>query len=182
VNGKVVLGVLAVIGTLTLSATVAQAGGRGVPAPLTSFFTCHTINGASLGTKVDVYSNEVGAGPPTALSRANVTIGQAILACAQVLLFHAGVTPTEDPDTGKLNDIDPAIPSPTPGENLRAFELKCYTASVSKKTGGAGSLTLEDALFFDAFGTVENPTPAETLPVERDPKLICAPASPPPSP
>ena len=162
---RVVLGVLAAIGTLALSTTVAQAGGRGNPSALTSFFTCQTINGAFLGTKVDVYSNEVATGPQTP-SRTNVTIGQAVLACAQVFLFHAGVSPIIDPVTGDpTNNISPAISNPTP------HELKCYTAAVSKKSGDSGSITIEDALFNNVFGL------DETVTVVRDPKLICAPAS-----
>jgi hypothetical protein len=98
-------------------------------------------------------------------SRTNVTIGQAILACAQVFLFHAGVTPQVDATGNPTNNIDPAISNSTP------FELKCYTASVAKKSGQAGSLTIEDALFNNVFGL------EETVSVTRDPKLICAPAS-----
>jgi hypothetical protein len=164
VKSRVVLGVLALIGTLALSATVAHAGGRGNPVALTSFFTCHTINGASLGTKVDIYSNEVGPGVGTP-SRTNVTIGQAILACAQVFLFHAGVTPILDTSGNPTNNINPEISNSTP------LELKCYTASVSKKSGEAGSVTIEDALFSNVFGL------PEAVSVLRDPKLICAPAS-----
>ena len=165
---RVVLGVLAAIGILALSTTVAQAGGRGNPSALTSFFSCQTINGATLGTKVDVYSNEVATGPQTP-SRTNVTIGQAVLACAQVFLFHAGVVPVPDPSdpTGAtpLNNISPEISDPTP------FELKCYNTSVAKKLGGAGTLSIEDALYSSLFGL------PETVTVSRDPKLICAPAS-----
>jgi hypothetical protein len=166
VKRRVVLGALAVMGTLALSATVAQAGGRGNPSALTSFFSCQTINGASVGTTVDVYSNEVAGGPQTP-SRTNVTIGQAILACAQVYLFHAGVTPVPDPNdpTIPLNNIPTQISDPTP------FELKCYATSVAKKSGEAGSLSIEDALFNLRFGRPEAVT------VTRDPKMICAPAS-----
>jgi hypothetical protein len=164
VKGRVVLGMLAMIGMLALSAMVAHAGGRGNPVALTSFFACHTINGASVGTKVDVYSNEVGPGLGVP-SRKNVTIGQAILACAQVFLFHAGVTPELDDNGSPTNNISPDISSSTP------TEMKCYTASVSKKSGQAGSLTIEDGLFLERFGLTE------TVPVGRDPKLICAPAS-----
>ena len=164
-KGKVVLGMLAMTGILALSATVAHAGGRGNPSALTSFFTCHTINGASLGTKVDIYSNEVGVGVDVP-SRRNVTIGQAILACAQVFLFHKDVIPQVDQNGNPTNNIDSAVPGVTV-----MHELKCYNASVSKKSGEAGSLTIEDALFNNLFGL------PETVSVVRDPKLICAPAS-----
>ena len=164
-KSRVVLGGLAMIGMLALSVTVAQAGGRGNPSALTSFFSCQTVNGASLGTKVDVYSNEVAPGVSQTPSRAGVTIGQAILACAQVFLFHAGVTPEVDQNGDPTNNISPQISDPTP------FELKCYNASVAKKSGSAGTLTIEDALFSERFGL------PETLTATRDPKLICAPAS-----
>jgi hypothetical protein len=164
VKSRVILGVLALTGMLALSASVAHAGGGGNPSALTSFFVCQTINGASLGTKVDVYSNEVGAGPQTP-SRTNVTIGQAVLACAQAFLFHAGVTPILDTNDNPTNNINPQISNATP------FELKCYTASVAKKSGEAGSLTIEDALFNNVFGL------PETVVATRDPKLICAPAA-----
>jgi hypothetical protein len=171
VKNRLLSGVLAVTGILALSATAAHAGGVGNPVALTSFFSCHQINGVSLGTKVDVYSNEVGSGASTP-SRANVSIGQSILACAQAFLFKAGVVPNgsgtpEDPFT---NNISPQI-STFP----LTFELKCYTASVSKKTGDEGLFNAEDALFSDAFGLPTGST--ETVPALRDPKLICAPAS-----
>jgi hypothetical protein len=147
VNGKVVLGVLAVIGMLALSASVAQAGGGGVPVALKSFFVCHAINGANLGTPVDVQSDEAGLGGGV---RALVTVGQAIFACAQAALFQPG-TPDE---------ISPSVPGrPSPQE------LKCYTASTSKKSGQAGLFNIEDAL----SGT-------ETVEVARDVKYICGPA------
>ena len=59
-KGKVVLGVLAVTGILALSSTVAQAGG-GIPVPLTSFFVCHGLIGASDQNQVvDAYSDNLG--------------------------------------------------------------------------------------------------------------------------
>ncbi len=53
---KVVLGGLAVIGILALSATAAQAGAGGVPSTLTGFFVCHEIKGDDPGRSFDVES------------------------------------------------------------------------------------------------------------------------------
>ena len=165
-KGKFVLGILAVTGILALSSTAAQAGSGG-PSALTSFFVCHQINGANLRKNVDVVSDDVGAGG----TRTNVTIGQAIMACAQAFLFNPGVTP-DDPIT-PTNNIKPT--GNTPGLPLptAATELMCYTASVSKKTGNAGLFDAVDALFFGEFGLPKQ----EDIPGSRDPQLICAPAS-----
>src|SRR5262245_5194385 len=96
---------------------MAQAANGGSPSTLTSFFVCHPINGSRLGVSVGVYSDEAGAA--TTPTRKNVTIGQAILACAQALLWPAG---TQDPVLG--TDISPSVPG-----NAFPFELKCYSAS-----------------------------------------------------
>jgi hypothetical protein len=166
-KGKFVSGILAVTGLLALSSTVAQAGGGGSPSALTSFFVCHTINGANLGQNVDVYSDEAGAGIGAgAATRKNVTIGQAILACAQAFLFRAGVAPILDQNNNPTNNINPG------GLECNTFELKCYTASVSKKTGDAGLFDAKDGLFREFLVSQDE----LDIPGSRDPKLICAPA------
>jgi len=169
VKGKVVLGVLAVTGILALSSTVAKAGG-GVPTALTSFFVCHGINGADVGKNVDVYSDEVGVNPNPGASRTNVTIGQAILACAQAFLFHAGADPVF-PLAADANNISPRISNPTP------FELKCYAASASKKSGEVGLFNVEDALFGLTLSPPATSGTETGIPGSRDVRLICGPAS-----
>jgi len=160
------LGVLAVTGILALSSTVAQAGSGGVPSALTSFFVCHPINGSSLGVSVDFYSDEAGA--PTTPTRTNVTIGQAILACAQALLWPAG---TQNPPLG--TDIPPFVPG-----NPSPFELKCYSASGGdpvqtqpgpKKAGQATTVNIRDGLYpgHDELGVAAFPST----------QLICGPAA-----
>jgi hypothetical protein len=165
-KGKFVSGILAVTGLLALSSTVAQAGGGGIPSALTSFFVCHPINGANLGVPVDVYSDETGS--PTTPTRKNVTIGQAVLACAQALLWPAG---TQNPVAG--TDISPDVPG-----NPSLFEMKCYSTSGGdavqtqpgpQKTGQSTTVDIQDGLFpghhelgASAFPSVQ---------------LICAPAS-----
>jgi hypothetical protein len=166
VKGKVVLGVLAVSGILALSATVAQAG-PGSPAALTSFFVCHAINGASLGIEVDAYSDEAGSG----ITRTFLTIGQAILACAQANLFPAGVNPIPLP-ASDANEINPTF-----GVN-KLESLKCYNVSVSKKSGDTGFFDIEDRLFGLTQSVPPPPSGTEQdVPSSRDAKLICGPAN-----
>ena len=50
---RIVVGVLAVLSTLALSITGAEAGAGGFPSPLTSFFACKAINGCP-GRTVDI--------------------------------------------------------------------------------------------------------------------------------
>ena len=106
---QVVLGALAVIAILALSATGAQAGGGGVPSPLTSFFVCTAISGNAAGPVVDVQSPVFGP------DRQGVKIGNATLACAFAQVFQGGT------------EIDP---NPSGNE-----QLKCYSVSVPKSTG-----------------------------------------------
>src|SRR5262245_31795433 len=148
---------------------MAQASNGGSPSALTSFFVCHPINGSSLGVSVDVYNDEA-SGAPTTPARKNVTIGQAILACAQALLWPAG---TQDPAPG--TDISPSVPG-----NPFPLELKCYSASggdpvptqppTPKKAAKAATLmNIRDGLFpgHDELGVAAFPST----------QLICGPAS-----
>jgi hypothetical protein len=106
-KSRVVLAVLAVMGTLALTATAAQAGAGGSPSPLTSFFVCHGIShGDASGAVVDVDSSFFANNPQ------NVRIGKGILACAFAKLLNA-VTGTE---------IEPNPPG-------THEQLKCYTFS-----------------------------------------------------
>ena len=109
---NVVWGVLAGIGLVALSTTVAQAGAGGSPSPLTSFFVCRGIsNGDASGAVVDIDSSSFfGAGLK------GVKIGSGVLACAFAKLLDA-VTGTE---------IEPN-PSGT------AEQLKCYAFSASRQ-------------------------------------------------
>ena len=146
-KSRVVLGMLAMIGMLALSATVAHAGGRGIPVALTSFFVCHaTPSGEVLQQKVGVESDKIQGG---GAARTLITIGQAVMACAQAALFTPG-TNTEIP------------PNPPTG----AFELRCYSVSAQKKTAVAEVFDVEDALSGDETG----------VPVARDIRFVCGPA------
>src|SRR5258707_10816621 len=118
-KSKFVLRVLAATGILALSATMAQAGDGGKPTPLTSFFECHSINGASADKVVDIQSQVIGP------DKVGVKIGNGTLACAWAKLFTAG---------GLTNPSQEIAPNPGGGLD----QLKCYTVSVSRKTSGPG--------------------------------------------
>ena len=149
-KSRVVLSVLAVIGILALSATVAQAGPGGSPSPLTSFFVCHGIsNGDASGMVVDVQESFFGANP------LRVKIGSGILACAFAKLFYTGTT----------TEIDPNPVAPLPGEKE---QLKCYAFSASRQPS-SGPPTLYDVT--DTLGGVDTDVQANRL------QYICGPAT-----
>jgi hypothetical protein len=126
-KSRVVLGVLALIGSLTLSATAAQAGHGGQPFPILSFFVCQGMNGQASGANVDVEISRLGLNPQ------NITLGNGALACVVAKLFQAG-TSTE------------IIPNPT---EANSDGLKCYTVSSRKGILGPISNTynITDDLF-----------------------------------
>lgn len=120
--------VLAAIGILALSATMAQAGDGGKPNPLTSFFVCHSINGASADKTVDLQSPVFGP------DKVGVKIGNGTLACAWAKLFTPG---------GLTNPNQEIAPNPSGTLD----QLKCYSVSVSRKTSGPGVFNVTDVLF-----------------------------------
>lgn len=150
-KSKAVLGVLAVIGTFTLSATAAQAGSGGVPFPIQSFFVCHTINGdAPPGTVVNVVSSLFGTNPQ------NAKIGNPSIACVIAKLFPAA-------------GGDEIAPQPLGSTNQEG--LKCYTYQTQRKTstppGVADTYIVTDRL----FGTDPDVQASHAL------QYICAPAN-----
>jgi hypothetical protein len=155
VKGKAVLSVLAAMGILALSATVAQAGSGGTPSLLTSFFVCHTIHGDDPGQELDVESPVLGPVDPMLgplLQR--IKIGKGALACAFARLFSPGssvpIEPVEPPGTG-------------------VEQMKCYPISNAQnaKVKPPAQYTLIDAL----VGTEVASVPASQL------QFLCAPAS-----
>lgn len=146
-KGRVVLGALALIGGLALTATAAQAGQGGSPFPLTSFFVCQGINGHASELNVDVESSPLGVNPQ------NVKLGNGLLACVVAKLFQAGTS----------NEISP----PPPGQNSDG--LKCYAVSGPKPPTAPISNTYDitDLLF---PGGVENGVPATKF------LYVCSPA------
>lgn len=150
-KSKFVLTVLAAIGIFALSASVAQAGDGGKPNPLTSFFVCHSINGASADKTVDLQSPVFGP------DKLGVKIGNGTLACAWAKLFTAGaLTPTNPP-----TPPDPSQEiAPNPTGTLD--QLKCYSVSVSRKTSGSVTYNVTDVL----FGA--NPELVSSTPIGKD--------------
>jgi hypothetical protein len=129
VKWKVVLSGLAIVGSLALSATMAQAGAGGSPTTLLGFFVCHDTGGGTPAGSFDLESPVLGPvdseGSPL-LQR--IKLGKAALACAFARLFPAPTrqNPTPDP-------IEPGV----------ASEMTCYPI-VNPKPSSAS--------LFDVFG------------------------------
>jgi hypothetical protein len=154
-KGKVVLGMLAVMGALALSPPVAQAGHGGFPSPLTSFFVCTPINGDRPNQSVEIESQIFGpfdqSGQPVRLR--NVQLGNGVLACAWAKLFPKGANKPE---------IDP--------NPLQTHQhLKCYTASVTPPAPAPTTYTVRDQLFKN--GGVETNVQTNGI------TYVCAPAT-----
>ena len=95
---KVVLGVLALIVILVLSATAAQASGGGKPYPLTSFFVCHAINGEAPGQGRRCRNPRFRLADPAEASRS----AAGSLACAFAKLFPPGIGNADHPVPERL--------------------------------------------------------------------------------
>ena len=166
-NSKFVLRVLAAMGILALSSTVAQAGDGGKPSPLTAFFVCHSISGASAGKTVEVEPQVFG----NVGQRQSLKIGNGTLACVWAKLFS--------PENGK--QVDPN-PQPT-----LLDQMKCYTVSGARKTSGFAAYEATDSLIAQVLPyltTTPNgpipgtdPTGVETGINPSEIRLICGPAS-----
>jgi hypothetical protein len=126
VKSRIVFGVLAVLGALSLSTTAAEAGAGGSPSALTSFFVCQAINGDAPAQTVDIQV------PLLNLNLGRIKLGNATLACAFAKLFLPGTT----------TEISPNPPA-TFGS------LKCFAISVPRK-GSQGAPTLYT--FEETFG------------------------------
>lgn len=177
-KSKFVLRVLAVMGILALSASVAQAGDGGKPTPLAGFFICYSINGDRTGHVVDVKSPVFGA------DQQSVRIGKGALACAWARLFTRGNLPTDTTPSPFPNEVDP---SPT---DLTRDQLKCYDVTVARKKSGhdrhdgQAVFAVNDSLYAGTLPLMENGNPGggpgSTEPAVMiklsDVKYICGPA------
>ena len=126
---KVVLGGLAIIGSLALSATVAQAGAGGSPTTLLGFFVCHETAGVAPTGSFDLESPVLGpvdSGGSPLLQR--VKLGKAALACAFARLFPVPTQQNPTPDA-----IEPGI----------AEQMTCYPVLNPKAS---------PTLLWDVFG------------------------------
>ena len=154
-KGKAMLSVLAAMGILALSATVAQAGSGGSPTLLTGFLVCHGIQGGDPGRDFDVESPVLGPVDPTsgASILQRIKIAKGALACAFARLFPAGSTVPIEPVE--------------PGTGVE--QMKCYPISNPQKAKVTPptQYNLTDAL----VGTEVESVPASQL------QFLCAPAS-----
>jgi hypothetical protein len=146
VKSKVVISVLAVVGIVALSVTAAQAAGNAPPILIPSFFVCQGISGEDPGKTVTVQGSNLLNNPQ------NARLGNGVLACAVARLFDA-ITGAE-------------IPPPQVISN----GLKCYNASVSRKSTGLKPPTRWDV--FDSLfpNGLETDVPTASF------QYVCSPA------
>jgi hypothetical protein len=150
VKCKVVLGGLAVIGILVLSATGAHASGGGFPSSLVGFLVCHGIEGDDPGRNFDVESHTFGLDASGNPIRQRVTMGKGSLACGFAKLFRPG-GPNADP-------IEPGA----------AEQRTCYP--INPKTVSSDpppDYQVNDPLFTDPLNIAVPPTAL---------KYLCAPS------
>src|SRR5262245_57747544 len=146
---------LAVIGTLALSATAAQAFGSG-PFPLTSFFVCQNISGDDPGKVVTVTESILQTDPQ------KVRIGNATLACV--------VAKLKDALTGA--SIDPTNPVAANSDGL-----KCYSVIVPKGQSNASAPAFRWHVFDALSVTPTNPSGEDPDVAATSFQYICAPAT-----
>lgn len=178
-KSRFVLRVLAAIGILALSATVAQAGDGGKPSALTGFFVCHSINGGSPGHVVDLESPNFGP------NRLSVKIGNGTLACFFAKLYSQGEL--ADGVGNLANEVDPNAPtdSTAPPGSAQFGQLKCYTVSVPRKSSDSGKATYDvtDSLWAGVLPLWEDgAAPSKTSGTElavpaSEIRFICGPAT-----
>jgi hypothetical protein len=154
---RVLVGMLAGIALVALSATGAQAGNGGSPSPLTSFFVCNPISGEDAARRVDVDASTWG------FNAKNVRLGNSVLMCAFAKLFPPQSQHIPCPGAN-CNEIEP-----NPGLDLAKQNLKCYSVAVPPRNlpTPPASFTVTDEL----VGTTNEDVTGSAL------QYICAPAS-----
>jgi hypothetical protein len=174
VKHKAVLGTLALIATLGLSATAAHAGSGGLPSALTSFFACYSISGKDSGQTVDLQN--AAESPIGVPDRSNVRIGGASLACTIIRMLV--------PANRQAQFL--AEPNPTQREDFNA--IKCYTVTGPGGTlfpGPSGRFSFTDTIWgtlgtLPEIGEIPSPLPGsldtETNLAVSQLKYICGPA------
>jgi hypothetical protein len=147
---------LAIVGSLALSATVAQAGAGGSPTFLSGFFVCHEAAGnAPAVQNFDVLSQDFGpldAQGTSILQR--IKLGKAALACAFAKLFPVPTQATPNPDP-----IEPGTGSET--------QMTCYPITLPQTNKVKTPYDAGDVLVPEATVTV----PPTQL------RFLCAPAT-----
>ena len=157
---KVVLSGLAIIASLALSATVAQAGAGGSPTTLLGFFVCHDTAGVAPTGSFDLESPVLGpvdSGGSPLLQR--VKLGKAALACAFARLFPV---PTQHTPDGDPIPIEPGI----------AEQMTCYPVINPK----ASPTVLWD-VFGDALVGSPETDPVPSAVSSTRVKYLCSPGA-----
>jgi len=156
VTYKAVLGVLALIGTLGLSSTAAQAGNGGLPSVLTSFFACYSIiNTKDSEQTVDLQSSLQNESPIGVPDRKNVRIGSASLACTIIRMLV--------PSNAKTQFL--AEPNPNHPNDEGFNGMKCYSVTGPGGTlfqGPSGTFNFEDTIWGSLGTLVTLPTTPPT--------------------
>jgi hypothetical protein len=158
---KAIPGLLALIVTLVLSATAAQAGNGGLPSALTSFFACYSItNTKDSGQTVDIESADQVGSPIGVPDRKNVRIGSGSLACTLIRML---VPPSAtNPMTQFL-----AEPNPNHPDDEGFNGIKCYSVTGPGGTlfsGPSGTFNFEDTIWGNLGTLVELPPPPDSPP------------------
>jgi len=160
VKCKAVLGALALIGTLVLSAASAQAGSGGLPSPATSFFACYSLtNTKDSEQTVDLQNDAQVESPVGVPNRQNVRIGSGSLACTLIRMFLPGtqLLAEPNPNFGLEGDQNP------PNFN----GIKCYSATGPRGTlfpGPSGTFSFRDTIWGSLGTLIEVPPPSGSPP------------------
>ena len=136
-RSRIVLRVLAVIGTFALSATAAQAGrGSGIPAPLNTFFECQAIRGENVNATVSTCAKgDNTCTTNDGLIHSNLSIGNGVLLCHQV---------DAKDSNGFIN----------PGTS---FDIKCYSANMPGQKGSTVNQELVDVFTDETASVTQQP-------------------------
>jgi hypothetical protein len=121
-KSRAVLSALAMGAILALAATPAHAGGAAGAASLDTFLECEAVNGPSAREVVSTFNFD------DTLSRANVSVGKAVMRCRQVNVRDSTGAPLVPPTSD---------------------EIKCYDANVPGPKGPSELLVLQDAFGAD---------------------------------
>ena len=151
VKCKTVLGALALIVTLVLSATAAQAGNGGLPSALTSFFACYSISGKDSGQTVDFDIEDQVDSPIGVPDRKKVRIGSGSLACTIIRMLVPSNATTQSF----------AEPNPNHPDEEGFNGIKCYSVTGPGGTlfsGPSGTFSFTDTIW-GTLGTLNPLTP-----------------------
>jgi hypothetical protein len=158
VKCKVVLGMLALIGTLALSATAAQAGSGGLPSALTSFFACYSItNTKDSGQTVDFENDQQIESPIGVPDRKGVRIGSGSLACTIIRMLVPS----------KATQQFLAEPNPNHPDEEGFNGIKCYSVTGpggSLFPGPSGTFSFTDTIWGNLGTLIDIPVPGSSPP------------------